>query len=645
MGTPRADSRDLFLLGIEGGGTRTVALLTDAAGQLLQRVESGPGNLRLLTDAQLLRRLREFHDSRHPPAAIAIGLAGTVTEADRARLRAAARRVWGNTPCWATNDLETALAAAEAESQPARQGRTRPTGRLAPTRVLVLAGTGSCCYGRSPSGRTAKVGGWGQWLGDRGSGYALGLQALRTALRAYDHTGRVSPLGQHLLRQLQFNEPAEWVDWISHATKAEVAACAEAVFAAWKAGDPAARRLVQEAADHLTEDALACAHRLAASRAQVEFFLAGGLFLGQPSFARQVTARLRRHWPGARVSVLQRPSVWGAIELARRLAGPVVAGRSLAGGAARRPTREPASEASAPVALSVARSPSALPPTEQRNPRSMALDRLSVEAAVDLMLSEEERLPAALRQEKPKIARAVRMIARALRRGGRLFYVGAGTSGRLGVLDASECPPTFRTPPDCVQGIIAGGQRALWQSVEGAEDDAAAGARAVRCRGVRRGDVVVGIAASGRTPFVWGALVAAKQQGARTVLICFNPALRLRAASRPEVVIAPDVGPEILTGSTRLKAGTATKIILNLLSTLAMVRLGKVVSNLMVDLDPSNTKLRDRAVRIVCELTGADAERARGALAHTGWKVRAAVNRLQRTAPPREAALNRFPAT
>lgn len=643
MGTPPANPRGPLLLGIEGGGTRTVGLLTDAAGQLVRRFEAGPGNLRLLTDAQLNRLLRQFRDTGCPPAAIAIGLAGTVTDADRARLRAAVQRVWGDTPCWATNDLETALATAAAETQPGRRSRTRPTGRLAPTRVLVLAGTGSCCYGRTASGRTAKVGGWGQLLGDRGSGYALGLQALRIALRDYEHTGRVSRLGQELLRVLQCNEPPEWGDWIARATKAEIAACAEAVFAAWQASDPAARRLVRGAAQILVEDALACARRLAASRPKVEFILAGGLFRGQDRFTRLVAARLRRRWPGAGVRVLKRPSVWGAVELARRLAQREVCEPPIPRGPASRPTRAPAPQAS-DAWSAVELFPSALPPTERRHPRSRTLDRLSVEAAIELMLSEDERLPAAIRQEKPKIARAVRMIARALRGGSRLFYVGAGTSGRLGVLDASECPPTFRTPPDRVQGIIAGGQRALWQSVEGAEDDAAAGARAVAGRGVRRGDVVVGIAASGRTPFVWGALAAAKDAGARTVLICFNPALQGRAARRPDLVIAPNVGPEILTGSTRLKAGTATKMILNMLSTLAMVRLGKVVSNLMVDLDPSNTKLRDRAVRIVGELTGADAERARRALEQSGWVVRAAVKRLQRGANRDEGGFSRVPA-
>lgn len=270
-----------------------------------------------------------------------------------------------------------------------------------------------------------------------------------------------------------------------------------------------------------------------------------------------------------------------------------------------------------------------LSPTEQRNPRSRHLDRMSVPAAVELMLSEEAKVTRALLKEKVLLSRAVNLVARAFQRGGRLFYFGAGTSGRLGVLDASECPPTFRVAPTMVQGIIAGGEVALRRAVEGAEDDATAGAREVRTRRIKSKDVVVGIAASGTTRFVWGALGAAKLRGATTMLLCFNPHLSIPRAMRPDVVLAPDLGPEVLTGSTRLKAGTATKLVLNLLTTLAMVRLGKVASNLMVDVNPSNAKLRLRAVRIVRELTGADERAAEQALQKSGWVIRAACRRLR----------------
>jgi len=275
-------------------------------------------------------------------------------------------------------------------------------------------------------------------------------------------------------------------------------------------------------------------------------------------------------------------------------------------------------------------------PTEQRNPRSMELHRLPLAQAIDLMIAEEARIPNAIRAVRGPIEQAIRRVVRAFQRGGRLIYVGAGTSGRLGVLEASECPPTFGVPREQVQAIIAGGPRAVWEAVEGAEDDAGAGARAIAFRRVKSADIVVGIAASGRTPFVWGALRAARRRGAGTVLITCNPRVPIPPADRPRVVIAPAVGPEILTGSTRLKAGTATKLILNMITTLAMVRMGKVISNLMVDVKPTNAKLRDRVVRILQQLRGVEYPAARAALEKSGWILKKARLRLRsaRSSPP-----------
>ncbi|HWQ90558.1 MAG TPA: N-acetylmuramic acid 6-phosphate etherase [Clostridia bacterium] len=282
-----------------------------------------------------------------------------------------------------------------------------------------------------------------------------------------------------------------------------------------------------------------------------------------------------------------------------------------------------------------------LSPTEQRNPRSMHLDKLTVAESVRLMLEEDATIPGRLLAQHAAIERAVKAITAAFRQGGRLFYVGAGTSGRLGVLDASECPPTFRTSPHMVQGIIAGGDTALRTSVEGAEDKAEAGAAVMRSRKVSARDIVMGIAASGTTPFIWGALGEARQRGAVTMLLCFNPRLRIPRGLRPKIVIAPDLGPEILTGSTRLKAGTATKLVLNICTTLAMVRLGKVMGNLMVDVKPSNQKLRARAVRIVRELTGAGEEEARSALVRHQWVIKKAVAGSGRVRNPATAPVFR----
>jgi N-acetylmuramic acid 6-phosphate etherase len=450
-----------------------------------------------------------------------------------------------------------------------------------------------------------------------------------------DRTGRWPALGERILRALQLNEADDLIDWAKGAEKQEIAALARTVFAAAAKRDRLARIVLAEAAAALAEDGANCARHLAREGEPVEFVLSGGV-LRQSGFARQVGSRLLELRPGARVRRLRRESVWGAIELAKEHFGGVkrgqvgTAGAEVAGarlsGSFPLPGRTDRAGADPSENLPVSE---ALPATERRNPRSRNLDRMPLASAVALMIREESAVGAAIFKERRKIERAVEMISRSLKHGGRLFYAGAGSSGRLGILDASECPPTFRLPPDRVQGIIAGGRAAIWQSVEGAEDDAAAGAAALAQRGVSKRDVVVGIAASGRTPFVWGALGEAEKRGARTILLCCNPRLEIPAARRPDLVIAPDTGPEVLTGSTRLKAGTATKVILNILTTLAMVRLGKVTGNLMVDLDPSNGKLRGRAIRIVQILTGADAEAARTALEKAKWIVKRACQGLR----------------
>jgi len=236
---------------------------------------------------------------------------------------------------------------------------------------------------------------------------------------------------------------------------------------------------------------------------------------------------------------------------------------------------------------------------------------------------EDARVPEAVAREIPAIARAVDRIARALEAGGRLFYIGAGTSGRLGVLDASECPPTFSAPPDMVQGIIAGGEPALTRSTETSEDDPAAGARDLTARGFSGGDVLAALAASGRTPYTLGAVAEARRLGALTIGISCTPDSELARAV--DIAITPLVGPEVLAGSTRMKAGTAQKLVLNMLSTGAFVRLGYVFGNLMVNVQPTNLKLADRARRIIAQAVGVSYERAAELLDASGNHVRTAI--------------------
>jgi N-acetylmuramic acid 6-phosphate etherase len=267
--------------------------------------------------------------------------------------------------------------------------------------------------------------------------------------------------------------------------------------------------------------------------------------------------------------------------------------------------------------------------TEQRNPRTTRIDVASALEIVDLLHAEDRSVAQAVHGQREAIARAIDLAVAAFQAGGGLVYVGAGTSGRLGVLDAAECPPTFGTPPEMVRGIIAGGRDAMFRSQEGAEDDEEAGRAAVDEAGVSSRDVVVGIAASGTTPYVRSALVRARSRGAKTVLLsCSEPPPDLAAMC--DLAITALTGPEALTGSTRLKAGTATKLVLNTISTGAMIRLGKCYGNLMVDLMAWSAKLRDRGERIVMEVCGVERPEARRAIEAAGGSVKLAIVMVKR---------------
>lgn len=275
------------------------------------------------------------------------------------------------------------------------------------------------------------------------------------------------------------------------------------------------------------------------------------------------------------------------------------------------------------------------PLTEQRNPASKKLDRMTAREIVRLMNREDRKVAIAVGREIPAIARAVDVIVRAIRSGRRLFYVGAGTSGRMGVLDAAECPPTFGVSRKLAQALIAGGRRAVAGAVEGAEDSVRNAERDLRKKKLARGDVVVAITAGGTTPYVLGAMNYARKRGATTVAITSNR--RMPAGRLAKIVIAPEVGPEVVTGSTRLKAGTAQKMVLNMLSTAAMARLGHVYENLMIDVKMTNQKLRDRARRILAEASGKKLSAVEHALRAAGHDMRVALVMLKWGADAREA--------
>jgi len=581
------------VLGIEGGGTKTEWVLAEKqeSGELriLDEGSLPAANLKLSTDEELAGLFSVL--PRHA-ARVGVYLAGCATEDDRARLRKLVVSAWPDAVTVVGSDRDSAMAAAFR----ARDG------------VIVIAGTGAAAHGRR-DGRVERAGGWGQLLGDQGGGYHLAMQGLRSVLTHFDLNDEISELAQKILRMLALNGLRDLVDWVSLADKMSVARLAPAIFESAAKGDPETRAIIRRGAEILAEFAHAVLRRLDFPDAPVCLF--GGLFAHYPEYAKLFTDRLATLAPQATVSVCHESGAIGSAWLASELKeGPASGANGFS----------PSLTASVP-APSLDIKELAAAATEQRNPRSMAMDHLTTGELVDLFVTEEDQVTKALAACREPLCRAIEVVSSALSRGGRLFYIGAGTSGRLGVLDASEIPPTFGAPPELVQGIIAGGARALHSAVEGVEDQSEAGAFALIERGVWAGDVVCGLTASGRTPFVLGALERAKQLRARTILITCNPA-RHRSDSW-EVEIDLPTGPELLTGSTRLKAGTATKLALNILSTCAMVRLGKVRGNSMIDVRISNEKLRDRGVRLVSEALGVSYGEALRQLEKTGWDVRA----------------------
>jgi N-acetylmuramic acid 6-phosphate etherase len=568
------------ILGVEGGGTKTewVLLAGEAdESKVLQRGVLPASNLRLSSDDGL-RQL--FSALPREVSHAGIFLAGCATAEDRARLTGLATEVWPAAQLAIGSDRDSGLATAFRDQDG----------------IAVIAGTGAAVHGRRGE-QVEKAGGWGQLLGDRGGGYDLAMQGLRVVLTHFDLNQRITPLAEEILRVLALNRLQDLVGWVMQADKMSVARLAPAIFQAARQGEPEILATVQAGASVLAEFTRAVALRLRWDGARVK--LIGGLFAHYPEYVALFKYRLSILLPDASVEVCTDSGAFGAAWLA--------AGAEVRGAAQMVSAREDAELATAA--------------TEQPNVRSQHLDALSTAQLVDLFVSEEDAVTRALAVCREKLVAAVDLVSAALQAGGRLFYVGAGTSGRLGVLDASEIPPTFGAPPELVQGIIAGGATALHRAVEGAEDQPEAGAHAVLERGVRSGDVVCGIAASGRTPFVLGALTQARTLGARTLLVTCNPARR--ASAEPwDVEVDLPTGPELVTGSTRLKAGTATKLTLNLLSTCAMIRLGRVRGNSMVDLTITNEKLRDRGARLVSTTLGIPYEAARAALEKADWNVR-----------------------
>lgn len=567
------------ILGVDGGATKTAWVLCEEEGgalRILREGRLGPGNMKLLSPDALHSLLSAL------PAGLShagIFLAGCATAQDRAQLRELAGAIWPGAVLATGGDRESAFAAAFGSGDG----------------IAVIAGTGSAVTGRK-GGVEDRAGGWGHLLGDSGGGYDLAIHALRGILFDFDTARHVTPLAREILRALGLNSLRELTAWAQTAHKHDLARLTPLVFEHAEE----TREILRAGAGALAELTAAVAARLELASPPVR--LLGGLFVRQKLYGDLFSEALSKICPAARAAVSAAPASLGAVRLALQAPDLEVS---------------PAEVFSEPALHEAA--------TEQSNPRSQDLDRLDTRELVDLFVREERCVEEALAAVAEPLTRAVELAAKALAAGGRLFYAGAGTSGRLGVLDASEMPPTFGVSPSLVQALIAGGPAAIQQSIEGAEDDALAGAQAVRDRGVSPADVLCGITASGRTPFVRGALEAAGDAGAATILLTCNP-LRSKNLLTAQVEIDLPTGPELITGSTRLKAGTATKVALNILSSCAMIRFGRVDGNFMSCLQPTNDKLRDRAARFVATQLHIPESEARTRLEWAKWNIRDAMH-------------------
>jgi len=595
------------VLGVEGGGTKTSWVLAETVAdrlglefRILEQGKLPASNFRLTAPERLRSILAELPKDI---SRAGVFLAGCATGEDRYALRETCLHIWPNAQIVTGSDRDSGLAA----------GLEHGDG------IVVNAGSGSSVTGRRGD-HIERAGGWGHILGDAGGGYFLCIQALRLILREHDLHRPELEFTAKILHALALNNFDELVRWVQTADKMEIAMLAPVVFEAAAGGDARTIEIIEDGARVLCEYTEAVADRLHLLAPKV--VLMGGLFYRDSIYTHAFRRRLKKNLPDARVAVAEHAPELGAAWLAAE-AHEHTAFRQ-------NPSQiEPIPKAFVSVL------------TEQRNPRSESLEKMNPQTLVQLFIEEEKFVQDALHTAAADLARAIEIVTESLRSGGRLFYIGAGSSGRIGVLDASEIPPTFGAPTHLVQGIIAGGITALHRSVEGAEDEQNTGALAVVERGVKPADVVIGITASGRTLFVRGALARAKSLGAKVILLTCNPSVaagvspaeqKIAAGTADstenlnvDLVVTVVVGPEILAGSTRLKAGTATKVALNIISTGAMIGLGKVRGNLMIDLHTTSTKLRDRAVRIIAELTQRDYESARGLLEANDWNLRAAL--------------------
>ncbi|HRZ86725.1 MAG TPA: N-acetylmuramic acid 6-phosphate etherase [bacterium] len=578
-----------YYIGVEGGGTKTAGVLVDQKMRAVASAAAGPSNYhsvgldtaRMSIHAVVDGLIKKSGVSRDAVTRAALCLAGVSRKGDLRAMTEMAAAAGLDGRVVISSDMVSGLAGGAGE----------------PLGIVAIAGTGSNIYGVNKNGESFNVGGWGHLLDDEGSGYAIGLAAIKAAIRSRD--GRFAPcvLGERIVGALGLGSLEDIVDWSLSVTKDRIASLAGLVFEAADGGDRIARHIIDEAVAAMARGIGIVVEKLAMREDVFKIVLAGGIFGAYRTFFDRVGDAVLAAAPRADVILPLHDGMHGAVLVARRYHAKFDLLKKYGTAAA-----------------------GAAGCTEDEG---VPLEKRTARELVELMNVEDCGVARKVGLQKEQIAAAADDIVAAFTGGGRLVYVGAGTSGRLGVLDASECPPTFGVRDGLVVGIIAGGERALRHPVEGAEDDPSAGEKDLKKIKLSAKDVVVGITASGTTPYVRGALAYARRVKARTVgVTCslFSPLEKLC-----DTLICVPTGPEFVRGSTRLKAGTATKLVLNMLTTASMIRTGRVCGSLMADVTPTNRKLVKRACGIVASLTGAGEKESAAFLKKAGWNAKTAV--------------------
>ncbi|GAB6023607.1 hypothetical protein CHUAL_008377 [Chamberlinius hualienensis] len=575
-----------LILGVEGGATKTDwVYLSHSNGNVteLNRGQLPKANFKLISTQDLTCLL-----SKLPINATKVGLflAGVINDADRDNLQKLAIKIWPRAQIICGNDRESGFAAAFDD--------------LNSPGILVICGTGSSVTGRNEYGENINVGGKGQIVGDEGSAYHIAVGGLKLIMRRYDSKNSDCQLTKTILAELLLNDVGQLIDWIQKADKSAIARLSSTVFDVYKAtNDVQILKILKKGVRALARHVKVAADQLQVSNPTI--VLKGSMFTKQQIYADLFREAVNSLLITAKVQISNNSGALGAAKISANF-DIKLQENSI--------HKESENEQLSEMITAN---------TEQRNDRSSNLDQMSPTELVNLFVEEEMFVYEALQKCRPQLSAAIEIVSKALANGGRLFYVGAGTSGRLGVLDASEIPPTFGEPTTTVQGIIAGGVEALYRSIEGVEDSLSMGISAITNRGVDSNDVVCGISASGRTPFVLGALDEAKRIGSSTIFINCN--LNCNSNGIHDVNIVLETGAELLTGSTRLKAGTATKVALNIITTCTMIKLGKVKSNLMISMKATNVKLKDRATRLVAMVRQCSYEKALEILKMCQWDV------------------------